>query len=216
MKSANATDESGNNQVQWAGLKNFLSSNEKSTCRSENDSTQLQSELLDMIMKQGRACENAEAAVEELERHLKLLKVSVSMEAMALLQETIDNNDTEIGEDETHRCICVSTVFDDETSGIMYRTHAFKHGNYEFDIVPFHTRKGQDVKDLEIRRVKSELQRRKLETQRRPHADLRRLLPLVSQEERSIVSDKYVDKVLTFLSSFMANASGEFVRYVWE
>ena len=216
MKSASATDESGNNQVHWAGLKNFLSSNEKSTCRSENDSNQLQSELLDMIMKQERACENCEAAVEELERHLKLLKVSVSMEAIALLQETLDNNETEIGEDETHRCICVSTVFDDKTSGIMYRTHALTHGNYGFDIMPFHTREGQDVKDLEIRRVKSELQRRKLEIQQQPHADLRRLLSLVSREERSIVSDKFVDKVLAFLSSFMSNASAEFVRYVWE
>ena len=199
MKSVNATDESGNNQVHWAGLKNFLSSNEKHTCRSENDSNQLQSELLDMIMKQERSCENAEAAVEKLERHLKLLKVSVSMEAIALLQETLDNNDTEIGEDKTHRCICVSTVFDDETSDIMYRTHAFKHGNNGFDIMPFHIREGQDVKDLEIRRVKSELQRRKLEIQRRPHADLRRLLSYGSQEERSIVSDKFVDKVCTII-----------------
>lgn len=167
-----------------------------------NSNTLLNSELLHMVRKQEMAWGSAEAAVGKLERRLRMLERSESMKKTPI--HVIQDNPAGLGQVPCehnfaaghYSCIYVSPIYDDKKGSIMYRTHIVEDGGYGLRSRSFNDRGRHDEKDLEIKKLKSELQRRDLEI-RRLKTDLQRLRSLEFEEERNTVSDKFVDKVNT-------------------
>lgn len=173
--------------------------------------TSTNAELLHMVKKQELAWENAEAAVHKLERRLRFLERSDSTINKGSLNGVQDNATDcvqclqypfevpaagSIAPAGPYNCIYVSPIYDDRRGVKMYRTHIVDDGTYAFRNRPFMERIRDDEKDLEIKRLKLETQRQDLEM-RRLKTDIHKLRSLEFEEDRSIISDKFVDKVNT-------------------
>ena len=118
-------------------------------------------------------------------------EVSEFTKAIAAVRSIEDNHILSIGEVEPYKYICVSPIYDEKSGNILYRTHV-EHGR------TFTAGEREDEKDIEIKKLKEELHRRDLDIQRQ-QARLRRIRPSEFEEEKSIVSDKFVDKVCTII-----------------
>ncbi|KAI5082161.1 hypothetical protein GOP47_0001904 [Adiantum capillus-veneris] len=167
--------------------------------------------LLHTVRRQEMAWENAEADVHKLDRRLRVLERSNSFNKAP--QHMIHDNASSFAQLPTwetqgsspvpmgpYSCIYVSPIYDDKRGSIMYRTQFVEDGGHGLRSRSFAERIRDDEKDLEIKRLRLDLQRQDLEM-RRLKAELHKLRALEFEDERNVISDKYVDKVNTVNSS---------------
>lgn len=186
---------------------NATCANINTTCNHVPHNASTNTELLHMVRKQEVSWENAEAAVHKLERRLRVLEKSDSMHKASL--HMIQDNSSGFAQfpqfpcelqagsqaqTGPYSCIYVSPIYDDKRGSVMYRTHIVEDGGYSTRNRPFVERMRDDEKDLEIKRLKVEIQRQDLEM-RRLKTDLHKLRSLEFEEDRNVISDKFVDKV---------------------
>ncbi|MCO5605456.1 hypothetical protein L7F22_059640 [Adiantum nelumboides] len=199
------------------GHHHHVDANDNTTCT--NISTQANPPMisgpLHSAQRQEMAWENAEAAVHKLDKRLRILERSDSFNKAP--QNIIHDSATTFPQFPAcdvqgafpasmgsamgpYSCIYVSPIYDDKRGSIMYRTQFVEDGGRSFQSRSSAERIRDDEKDLEIKRLRVDLQRQDLET-RRLKAELHKLRALEFEDDRNVILDKYVDKVNTVKAS---------------
>ncbi|KAH7298074.1 hypothetical protein KP509_25G025800 [Ceratopteris richardii] len=159
-----------------------------------------------LVRKQEIAWENAEAAVQSLERRLTILERSDSMNKAHshVIPESLINFSQAPSLDlQTNspvsvpscNCIYLSPVYDDKRGNITYRTQVVDDGPNALQSKSFAETIRDDEKDLELKILRLDMQRQDIEI-RKLKTELCKLRNLDFEDDRNI-SDKHVDKVNT-------------------